>query len=621
LDAASRALIGLESAPDVSASQAFRGQTPRLSQMATRPIAASLGLKSQGYSPWVGSTLTISLLGRFAVAIDDRELPAPAVPHRPAAAVVKMLALAPAHRLPSEVLIEHLWPELPADRGGANLRKAVHFARRALGSEEAIDTRADAVAFWPSASIVVDAARFEATARAALATHETRIAAAAAELYAGELLPDDRYASWTDAPRERLRELALAVYKVARQWERALEIDPLDEEAHRGRMRDQLERGNRQAAIQQFERLRAALREELGVPPDPQTVAVYEEVLASERPEPPTPAQRARALLAWGMVHWERRELDEAERTAREAWALAVDAGLGGELGEASALIGTIAQARGRWRDFFRDELVGSLRRTPQLAPFVFDANLCLSEFCLYLPDGLPEMASYAEDLKRTAVNSGSVQGHALASLVRGEVELLSGDLTSSELALTEAAAPNPSAGAGSATPLALERLAEAWVWAGQRWKARRILPRALRLAQSGPLAAHLVVRVYGAMVESAANAEAAADVVAAAEGAMTGVEVCRPCSIGFRAAAARRLAEGGKVQAATVHLEAAEQIAAMWPGGPWTAAVYEARALIVRARGEDDAASVLLDEAAVLYTQAGFALHAGRCRCAVQPT
>lgn len=577
-------------------------------------------MRSKAYSPWVRPTLTISLLGRFAVAIDDRELPAPAVRHRPAAAVVKMLALAPAHRLSSEVLIENLWPELPADRGRANLRKAIHFARLALGGEQALDSRPDAVVLWPAASIVVDAMRFEATARAALATQETRIAAAAAELYSGELLPDDRYAAWTEAPRERLRNLALAVHKVARQWERALEIDPLDEEAHRGRMRDHLDGGNRQAAIQQFERLRGALRDELGVSPDPQTVAVYEQVLASERPESPTPAQRARALLAWGMVHWERRELDEAERTAREARALAVDAGLGAELGEASALIGMIAQARGQWRDFFRDELLGSLERTPQLAPFVFDANLCLSEFCLYLPGGLPEMAAFAGDLGRTAEGSGSVQGQALASLMRGEVELLSGHLTHSEITLAEAATPHPAEGANSATPLALERLAEAWTWAGQPWKARRILRRALRLAASGALSAHLVVRVYGAMVESAATAADAADVVSAAERAMAGIQVCQPCSIGLRLAAARRLAEGSAVQAASAQLKAAEEIAAMWQGGPWAAAVREARALIARARGQADDAAVLLREAATLYAEAGFTLHAARCRAALEP-
>jgi DNA-binding SARP family transcriptional activator len=566
----------------------------------------------------MGSTLSISLLGRFAVAIDDRELPAPAVRHRPAAAVVKMLALAPDHRLPSDVLIENLWPELPPDRGRANLRKAVHFARLALGGEQALDSRPEALVLWPAASLVVDAVRFEATARAALVTQETRIAAKAAELYSGELLPDDRYAPWTDAPRDRLRELALAVHKVARQWERALEIDPLDEEAHRGRMREQLEGGNRQAAIQQFERLRGALRDELGVSPDPQTVAVYEQVLASERPESPTPAQRARALLAWGMVHWERRELDEAERTAREARALAVDAGLGAELGEASALIGMIAQARGQWRDFFRDELLGSLERTPQLAPFVFDANLCLSEFCLYLPGALPEMASFAADVERSADGSGSHQGHVLAALVRGEVGLLSGHLAHAEAALIAAATPGPAEDASSATPLALERLAEAWAWNGRPWKARRILRRALRLAQSGPLAAHLVVRIYGAMVESAASAGSAADVVAAAEKAMAGIEVCQPCSIGFRVAAARRLAELNDPEAASVHLEAAAPIAAMWPGGPWSAALREARALITRAEGRDADASALLREAEALYAQAGFVLHAARCRAAV---
>jgi hypothetical protein len=107
--------------------------------------------------------------------------------------------------------------------------------------------------------------------------------------------------------------------------------------------------------------------------------------------------------------------------------------------------------------------------------------------------------------------------------------------------------------------------------------------------------------------------------VVAVAETAMAGVDVCRPCSIGFHAAATRRLAEGSDVQAASLHLEAAEQIAAMWQGGPWAAAVQEARALIVRARGQVDESSALLDEAAALYAQAGFALHAARCHAAIE--
>jgi DNA-binding SARP family transcriptional activator len=577
-------------------------------------------LAQRRYSPCVGPRLDISLLGRFAVAVDDLELPAPVVRHGPGAAVLKLLALAPAHRLSPDVLVEHLWPDLPAERGRANLRKAVHFGRLALGGERSFGSRHDAIELWPGASIEVDAIRFEATARAALATQEARIAASAGALYTGELLPDDRYASWSDAPRERLRDLAVAVFKIATEWERALEVDPLDEEAHRGRMLEQFESGNRAAALQQFERLRGALRDELGVSPDPGTVALYEQILASDRPEAPTPVQRARALLAWGMVHWERRELDEAERTAREARALAVDAGLGAELGEASALMGSIAQARGQWREFFRQELVGSLKDTPQLAPFIFDANLCLSEFCLYLPGALPEMASFAEDVERTAAQSGASQGHALASLVRGEVELLSGRLSEAEIALGEAVIGDRAEAAPSSTPLALQRLAEAWAWAGRPWKGRRILPRALRLAQSGPLAAHLVCRVYGAMVESAASAEIAAEVISAAEKSMSAIDVCQPCSIGFHLAAARRLSEATDLGAAGAHLEAGANIAAMWPGGPWAAAVDEARALVLRAQGQDAAASTLLDQAAAGYAEAGFALFAARCRARIEP-
>ena len=44
--------------------------------------------------------------------------------------MVKLLALAPGHRLHREQLMESLWPDLDPDAAGANLRKALHFARR-----------------------------------------------------------------------------------------------------------------------------------------------------------------------------------------------------------------------------------------------------------------------------------------------------------------------------------------------------------------------------------------------------------------------------------------------------------------------------------------------------------
>jgi DNA-binding SARP family transcriptional activator len=63
-----------------------------------------------------------------------------------------------------------------------------------------------------------------------------------------------------------------------------------------------LQAGERREAIRQFERLRDALREHIGVGPDPTTVSLYEKVLAMEGHEPPTPVERAAALLAHGLV-------------------------------------------------------------------------------------------------------------------------------------------------------------------------------------------------------------------------------------------------------------------------------------------------------------------------------
>ena len=149
--------------------------------------------------------------------------------------------------------------------------------------------------------------------------------------------------------------------------------------------------------------------------------------------EPPTPEERARALLAWGFVHWNRRDLEEAERTAREA-----DAGdrcrAGRELGEASALLGLVAHAQGRWRELFRVEFMDTVRRAPELASFVFDARLCFAEFSLYAPAGHEDIIPFARELLSVAEGAGSIPGQALATLMLGEAASLSGSLDGADV-------------------------------------------------------------------------------------------------------------------------------------------------------------------------------------------
>ena len=558
----------------------------------------------------------ISLMGGFAVRVDGHRVPDRAWRHRRAAELVKILALSSAHRLHREQMMDALWPELPPEAAAGNLRKAVHFARRALGSGGSIMTATEMLELHPEGGISVDAARFEMAARAALGSSDPAAAAEAAALYVGELLPEDRYSSWADEPRERVRALALQVFKVATEWDHALEIDPADEEAHRALMKHSLDTGDRMGAIRQFERLRERLRTDLGMGPDQASIALYEKALAMEGREPPSASERAQALLAWGLVHLNTGDLDEAERTAEEARSLAIESSLGREIGEASALLGIVANMRGRWKELFRAEFVTSVRRSPEIAAFVFDAHLCLAEFCLSGPGGHEDIVGYARELLEVADGSGSVQGRALAELLLGEADLFSDRLDAADEHLNAAISLHQQAHAFSGQAIALQRLAESALARGQRWRARRLLQRGLRLAEASPLAPHLVVRMHGGLVEAERDA---ADAVESGDNALAGNLVCPPCSMGFRVAASMAFARVGRVGAAEKRLDEAERIAGMWPGGPWHAAIWEARGELRRAQGDEEQGAALFREAAARFASVGRPRDEARCRASAR--
>lgn len=118
--------------------------------------------------------LDLTLLGDFEVRLDRKPIAEAEWAQGRARDLVKVLALAPDHRLIRERVIEMLWPQLDAEAGAANLHKAAHHARRALRGNGDPD------------------------------------------LYAGELLPSDRYAAWT---QERvLRRVRPCIKKFANAW-------------------------------------------------------------------------------------------------------------------------------------------------------------------------------------------------------------------------------------------------------------------------------------------------------------------------------------------------------------------------------------------------------------------
>jgi hypothetical protein len=144
--------------------------------------------------------------------VDGRSIPAIEWRRRQAASLVKLLALAPRRTLHRERVIDALWPDTAIDDAGPRLHKAAHFARRALADSSSLVLSGDTVSLFPDAHVVVDVEEFERSAKQALAAldrdpEECRAAAAAADRWAGELLPDDPYEAWLEATRDRLRQL------------------------------------------------------------------------------------------------------------------------------------------------------------------------------------------------------------------------------------------------------------------------------------------------------------------------------------------------------------------------------------------------------------------------------
>jgi DNA-binding SARP family transcriptional activator len=233
----------------------------------------------------IATELRIWLLGGFRAEIGSQPVGDQAWRRSKAKALVKLLALTSGHRLHREQVLEALWPGLEPSAAGANLRKALHFARQALAPEhlrirdEMVDLTAPRL--W------IDLEAFETAAAAGELS-------GAISLYGGDLLPEDRFEPWTEDRRERLREAFGGVLRQrARQLEASGEIraattalerlvamDPLDEEAITELMRTHALAGQRHLALRWYRQLEERLAEELGVEPGPEARRLQQEIAA-----------------------------------------------------------------------------------------------------------------------------------------------------------------------------------------------------------------------------------------------------------------------------------------------------------------------------------------------------
>src|SRR4051794_28240214 len=273
--------------------------------------------------------MRIGLLGGFSVQHDGTDVPETAWRLRKARSLVKLLALAPGHALHRERACELLWPDRDAQASANNLHQVVYAARRAFeagGADGAviIALRDDVLSL--QGDVEVDAEALEAAIAAARADGGAAAYEAALALATGGLLPEDEYEDWAAARRDALRELVTAAHlelaallepdAAAEVLQRALALDPLHERATRHLMRAYAAAGRRQRALEDFERLRTALRRTYGADPDEATRRLYRELLAGGDGARPAPGGSVVVDLPVPLTSFvgRERELGEVDR-------------------------------------------------------------------------------------------------------------------------------------------------------------------------------------------------------------------------------------------------------------------------------------------------------------------
>jgi DNA-binding SARP family transcriptional activator/tetratricopeptide (TPR) repeat protein len=240
----------------------------------------------------------VELMGRFAVSVRGAPVDDTAWPGRRAMELVQLLALTERHELLRDQVLDALWPHLDRDAGGANLRKAAHHARQALGDQDAVVLRAGAVSLFPGRTVVTDVEAYEQAAAKALRAGDPIACTTVAATWAGELLPGSLYEEWTQHRRAHLRTLQLDLARAAGQWEEVVALEPTDETAYQQLMRAALDRGARAEAIRWYGQLRMTLAHELGVSPDGASRALYDRCIEGLATAPPALLGRAVELAA-----------------------------------------------------------------------------------------------------------------------------------------------------------------------------------------------------------------------------------------------------------------------------------------------------------------------------------
>ena len=239
--------------------------------------------------------LNLSLLGPFQAEINGHSIHHLKV--QKAKGLLIFLAVEANQIHQREFLMSLLWPDSPLKSAQQNMRQALYLLRKNIGIEDEPSlflAERFTISWNPAVPLSLDITQFENLAHSDNPDDWRQVVA----LYRGHFLADfyipdsEPFETWAAYKRAVYLDLAQTTmvkltshYIVEGKWQdaesiarRLLELDELQETAHRSLIEILARSGRRQEALRQFDTLTQLLKDELGIEPDADTITLVNSI-------------------------------------------------------------------------------------------------------------------------------------------------------------------------------------------------------------------------------------------------------------------------------------------------------------------------------------------------------
>lgn len=321
--------------------------------------------------------LRIHLFGGFLLERGEWSLPP--IASRVGRSLFAYLVMNQDRPLQRDYIAGTFWPELPDGRARRRLSHTIWQIQDVVnaGSVSHLEVTSNTLGFDTSIPYWLDVEEFNASIADSAKEDRTHLRnpgagspRSAVELYRGDFMAG-YFDEWVLVEQDHYRQKYLTALrrlvdatKAEGAYEEALSFarrlthhDPLSEDAHQEVMRLSFLLGRANEAIDQFERCRSVLEEELGTEPSPPTVAIYEKILRQRRAgirplidqSGTTPIERRADSPFVGRDDERRLLVDSLERVLTGSGGVVL---IEGEPGVGKTRLTTESAEDARWRGF-----------------------------------------------------------------------------------------------------------------------------------------------------------------------------------------------------------------------------------------------------------------------------